>query len=427
MGITGSNSTDEGLSVLQDIDKKGSKYWATACLHIGVLLLLFSAYNNRTIALKYVAYGMSLASLLVLAWRDPTYVKSKLRQPTFKWLMLFLVVNAIAFFQLDREFQFTCAEEYRKGLFQAGLFATVVAIAISDLKRLGHAIWALGLASLSVTISCLWEIRGSTVDNVLLNAPTSVRDFSVRFIFYLPFVVILFTQSKSWLRLLWAGLIVIQLGLITFSGFRGGWLGLIVMIALWIYYSKTKRKVIGVTSICVLVVVFGWGATSSGYVTGKLRQTDTSSRWEGTWRATLDMIKNKPVLGHGFCDVAFRAENARLADTHPEWVLGKSLTDPHSIYLESAFAAGIPGMLILLCLFSSILRGVGHIAVVTNNSLLREYSVAVLCMFTSYFVVLGIFEPLQWEQLGIGVGLALTLGNISSSVDAMPKSGIDTT
>ena len=290
MSITGSNSTDEGFSILKDIDKRGSRYWGTACLHIGVLLLLFSAYNNRTIALKYLAYGISLVSLLILTWQDPINIKNKLRQPAFIWLILFLVVNAIAFLQIDREFQSTCAEEYRKGLFQAGLFATVIAIAISDLKKLGHAIWALGLASLSTTISCLWEIRGSTVDNVLLNAPTSVRDFSVRFIFYLPFVVILFTQSKSWLRLLWAGLIVVQLGLITFSGFRGGWLGLIVMIALWIYYSKTKRKVIGITSICVLVVVFGWGATSSGYVTGKLRQTDTSSRWEGTWRATLDMI-----------------------------------------------------------------------------------------------------------------------------------------
>ena len=407
---------------MQDINKNGSRYWGAACLYIGVLLLLFSAYNNRTIALKYVAYAISLASLLVLAWQDPDFVKSKLRHPAFKWLMMFLVVNAIAFLQIDHELQSACAEEYRKGLFQAGLLAAVVSVAISDIKRLGHAMWALGLASLWITIACLWEIGGSTIDNVLVNAPTSFRDFSVRFVYYLPFVVILFSQAKSWPKLFWAALIVLQLGLITFSGFRGGWLGLIVMIGLWVYYSREKRKVIGIASICVLAVVVGWAASSSQYVNAKLRQIDTSSRWDGTWRATIDMIKNKPLLGHGFCNVGFRAENARLADRNPDWVLGKSLTDPHSIYLESAFAAGVPSMLILVCLFWSIVRSMRHTVVFASNSLLREYSLAALCMFMGYFVVLGIFEPLHWEQLGIGVGLAMSLRNISRDTDAMPQS-----
>ncbi len=406
-------------------DKQESKNWGAVCLHIGVLILLFAAYNNRTIALKYIGYGISIASLLLLTWQDRISVKNKLSQPTFIWLILFLVINAIAFLQIDREFQSVCAEEYRKGLFQAGLFAAVIAVAISDLKRLRHAIWALGLASLSITISCLWEIKSSTVDNVFVNAPASFRDFSVRFVFYLPFLVVLLIQTKPWLKLLWAVLILIQLALITFSGFRGGWLTLVVMIALWVYYSRRHRKVVGITSICVLAVIFGWGATSSKYVTGKLQQTNTSFRWEGTWRATVDMIKNKPLLGHGFCEVAFRAENERLADRHPDWVFGKTLTDPHSVYLESAFAAGVPAMLILLLLFWSVVRGMTYIIVRTNNGLLKEYSVAVLCMFTGYFVVLGVFEPLQWEQLGIGVGLSLSLTNISRNTDAMPKSPID--
>ena len=134
------------------------------------------------------------------------------------------------------------------------------------------------------------------------------------------------------------------------------------------------------------------------------------------------MIKNKPFLGHGFCNVGFRAENARLVDSNPDWVLGKALTDPHSIYLESAFAAGVPSMLILVCLFWSILRSIRHAVVFTNNSVLREYSLAALCMFMGYFVVLGIFEPLHWEQLGIGVGLAMSLRSISRNIDAMPQS-----
>lgn len=406
---------------MQHNDKKPSTHWGAICLHIGVLLLLFSAYNNRTIALKYIGYGLALASLLVLAWQDPNGIKSKLRQPTFMWLMLFLGVNAVAFLQINRELQLVCAEEYRKGLFQAGLFAAVVATAITNLKKLDHAIWALGLASLSITIWCLWEIKASSIDNVLVNAPTTFRDFSVRFVFYLPFAMILFTRTMSWPKLLWASLIVLQLVLIIFSGFRGGWLGLIVMIGLWVYYAREKRKVIGIASICVLAVVVGWGATSSEYVTSKLRQTDTSLRWEGTWRPTVDMIKNKPFLGHGFCDAAFRAENVRLADSHPEWVLGKTLTDPHSVYLESAFAAGVPGLIILLCLFWSIFRRVKNVAATTRDGLLRKHAIAVLCMFTSYFAVLGIFEPLQWEQLGVAVGLAMSLGNISRNIDSTPE------
>jgi O-antigen ligase len=398
--------------------------WANRLLYVAVLLLLFSTYNNRTIALKYCAYGISLVSMLVLIWQDPINVRNRLGKPTFLLLMLFLIANAVAFLQIDHAHRFACAEEYRKGLFQAGLLAVAVAIATTNLRRLRYAIITLGLASLYITLLCLWEIRGSTIENVLLNAPTSVRDFSVRFLFFFPFLIVLLVQSKSWLRVIWGCLVVLQLGLITFSGFRGGWLGLIVMIVLWIYFSRTRRKAIAFGSICILATILGWGATSSGYVAGKLRQTDTSLRWDGTWRASIDMIKNKPLAGHGFCDVAFRAENMRLADLHPEWALGKSLTDPHSVYLESAFAAGLPGILILLFLFWSTFRGVGHIVVHTNNSLLRDYSVAVLCMFTSYFVVLGIFEPLQWEQLGIGVGLALSLSNISSSVDGKPKSEI---
>jgi O-antigen ligase len=405
------------------IDKHGAKYWGAALLHLGVLLLLFSAYNNRTIALKYIAYGISLASLLLLAWHDRRKIKNKLSQPLFIWLLVFLGINAIAFLQVDSALQIVCAEEYRKGLLQAGLFATIIVVAITDMRKLGHAIWALGLASVSISISYLWEFRNLSVDTILVNAAPTFRDFSVRFIFYLPFLVYLFSRSTSWLKLLWATLIFLQLIFITFSGFRGGWLGLVVMIALWVYYSPRKRKVIGLTSICVLGAIVGWGATSSEYVASKLQQTDTSLRWDGTWRPTIVMIKNNPLAGHGFCDTAFRAENARLVDRHPEWALGKELMDPHSIYLESAFAAGIPAMLILVCLFWVILRDIVHVIDVTTDGVLRGYSVAVLCMFMSYFVVLGIFEPLQWEQLGIVVGLALSLTNILRERDLVPKPG----
>jgi O-antigen ligase len=390
--------------------------WTTQLLYIAVLLLFFATYNNRAIGVKYTGYGLAMICILILLWLNPKEIRSKLKDRTLAWLVALVAINAIAILQVDPEYQLQSLEHFRKGLIQAALLAVAISLAVNSVDRLTHVGLALGFASLCITFYCIAEIIDSPIANALVNAPTSYRYYGFRYIFYFPFLWMLIQQANHWKQAAWITLVSAQLVLVAFSGFRGAWLAAIVMIALWAFFFRTRKLTVLVGAM--LVLALGAAAFSSDHTFAKLNQTDTGKRWDGAWRASIDMIKNRPLFGHGFGSQVFQRENDRLADDNPDWALGKALTGPHSIYLDVAFSAGIPALLILLVIFGYIFRRIWRVIWTTRNRRLRSFAIATLCSFVGFYVVLGALESLRWELLGMFVGLAMSISNISQAVES---------
>jgi O-antigen ligase len=364
---------------------------------------------------KYTGYGLAIICILILLWVNPEKIRCKLRDRTLAWLVALVAINAAAIFQVDPEYQLQSLEHFRKGLIQAALFAISIPLAINSREQLKQAVLALGLASLIITFFCIAEIIDNPIANPLLNDPTSYRYYGFRYIFYFPFLWLLIQQISDWKRGAWIILVSVQLTLVAFSGFRGAWLASAVMITLWAFFVRTKRLTLFVGAM--LVLALGLAALASDYTFAKLNQIDTGKRWDGAWRASIDMIEDRPFLGHGFGPDVFQRENDRLAAQNPDWVLGKKLTGPHSVYLDVAFSAGIPALLILLAGFGSIIRRMWRIIRTTQNKELRSFTIAALCSFVGFYVVLGALETLRWELLGMFVGLTMSISNICSKVD----------
>ena len=362
--------------------------WANRLLYGAVLLLFFSTYNNRAIGAKYIGYSLVLICGLILLWLNPEQVRSKLRDRTLVWLAALAAVSGIAILQVDPEYKLQSFEHFRKGLIQAGLFAVAIPLVIDGVDRLKQAGLALGLASLCITLYCFWEIKSSSIASPLLNSPTSYRYYGFRFILYFPFLWLLTQQTHHWKRFTWITLIAVQLALIAFSGFRGGWLASVVMILLWTFLFRAKKLTLFFAAM--LVIALSVAAFSSDYIFSKLNQTDTGKRWDGAWRASLDMILDQPLLGHGFGPSVFKRENDQLAEKNPDWVLGKELTGPHSIYLDATFSAGFPALFVLLAVFGSIIRRLWGVIKITQHGETRSFAVATICClldFTSSLVL----------------------------------------
>lgn len=395
--------------------KSMTKDWPAHCLYLAVLMLLFSTYNNRAIALKYSGYSLALVTILLLFFVDAKNTLRSLNTPIYKWLLLFLGINAMALLQVDSAYRMDAVEHYRKGLLQAGLLATAIALSLTNLARIKWGIWVFGLASLHITFFCLNEIVNFPVQNAVLDHATLYRDYCFRFIFYFPFLIVLFATTGWPIKAVWLFLPSLQLALLAFSGFRGSWIGFLVIVAQWLFFFRPNRRIF--ISVAALMVLSAVAASSSNYVLMKFKQTDTGARWDGAWRATVDMIRDKPIVGHGLSSQVFREENNRLADQHPSWVIGKNLTGPHSIFLDSAFSAGLPALGVLLAIYWLVIRDTLWVIRTTANQALRRYAVASLCSFVGFFVVLGLTESLRWELLGLSVGLTMSLVKVARNLE----------
>ena len=413
--LTSLDLTQYESKTLLTTAKSTAKDWSAHCLYLAVLMLLFSTYNSRAIALKYSGYGLAIVTILLLFFVDAKNTLRSLNTPIYKWLLLFLGINAVALLQADSAYRLDAIEHYRKGLLQASLLAAAIAISLTNLGRIKWGIWVLGLASLYITIFCLKEIINFPLQNAILDHATLYRDYCFRFVFYFPFLIVLFATTVWPLKAGWLFLLSLQLALLAFSGFRGGWIGFLVILALWLYFFRPNRRTL--ISVAALTVLLAVAASSSNYVLMKFKQADTGARWDGAWRATVDMIKNKPLLGHGLSSQVFREENNQLADQHPSWIIGKNLTGPHSIFLDSAFSAGLPALGVLLAIYWLVIRDTLWVIRTTANQALRKYAVASLCSFVGFFVVLGLTESLRWELLGLSVGLTMSLVKVARNLE----------
>lgn len=252
------------------------------------------------------------------------------------------------------------------------------------------------------------------------------RRYAEALVFGLPFLlVLLFKPGAGWLKLIQSGIVLVAGLMIVATGARGAWLGaaagaLVVLVAL-------GNRRIWMISAAVLVVATALAVISvpGELLEGRIRQGfDTSHRTSGTWRPALEMIADHPLTGYGFGDDVFHAEFNRRAPGASHWSLKTSL-GAHSFYLSTAFAAGIPGLALLLgivgVLVRRLLKAVRPGPIKWNPGRTDYDAIALLGSLTGIYLVMGLVENINWHLLGLWLGLALIwLESSSSAKGASP-------
>lgn len=155
---------------------------------------------------------------------------------------------------------------------------------------------------------------------------------------------------------------------ISFSS--GAWLAIIVMMPFIIYfaliYNKINiKKIILCMCICVIALAvvnnISKGALFKRFYTEVSQVTalyDMDSLTNGRysiWCDTITMIERRPFTGYG--RDSFDAEHSRLFEKDSELAKAKHVFDyAHNMYLELAFAGGIPSALIFCMILIIFLK-----------------------------------------------------------------------
>ena len=189
----------------------------------------------------------------------------------------------------------------------------------------------------------------------------------------LPLAIALYLSSaKKALTLLWGALFLICAFLLLVSGARGAILAGAASLVLFFFFERGKGQLrrglwLALAALVLMAGAFSWEGTRSGLSRTWQKIATTSSISEGSvgarrlwWRVSLDMIKERPLLGVGtgrfreaYPDFQRKFfQNSASASWVPKVAAGwkgnynATVEAPHNEYLQIAAEMGLPGFIL---------------------------------------------------------------------------------
>lgn len=215
------------------------------------------------------------------------------------------------------------------------------------------------------------------------------------------------------------------------SGIIAALIGLVILMLLAVYdYGFKKIMVISSLVIIILVLSFSFLAKQNpqltsevffwkNYLSGEIDLSEKSSWLEAgdgrgyIWANTVDLIADKPLLGHGANTLAYYYPYNDPDKNKRFLVLRTMIDKPHNAYLGFAFNFGVIAFLFLLYLFAAhLFYNVKQLVKSGGEQpLLRTYQIAILGFLIAFWVQ-GLFNdfvigsgPIHWILLGFGIAL----------------------
>ena len=215
----------------------------------------------------------------------------------------------------------------------------------------------------------------ATINKALFPFFRNHVNYSAMLVCMLPVTVAAFVLSSGKLRWLLALVMVIFLVALFFSYSRGAWLALPVgLLAAWL---ASKRKLFVAYLICIVLVAGSifWLSSNDRYLrfapeyrstifhedfrehwiaTYQLKDVSTAERFY-RWVAGARMVKDKWLLGFG-PNCFYEEYKPYAVPAFKTWVSkNPDHSTVHNYFLLTAIEQGIPGLILLLCLFGAMI------------------------------------------------------------------------
>lgn len=372
---------------------------------IAIAAFLISVYNKSATALSTLGTWVP-GILWLLRPRIMPTPRPYLRDPLL-WLAMGLVI-ALEASCLWSPKPLNSFDQFRREI------AVVVAIMLT-LADAGSARQVLARWCLVLVAGLAWHagMQGrdwaqlASASGRLLPDYGLLRDYGYGLVFAVPFVFAArhFVSARWWLALVALAAVAAVLAVTT--GARGTWMAFGLMVAGSAFLFGRLRLALGLAG-AALAAALAFAALDPGNpITANVeRGVDTSFRAQGTWGPAVEMIAERPLLGHGFGRFVFdRAYEARQP-TRPHWVFERS-PGPHSIFLDTAFAGGLVALVLFIALCAAIVRRAWELG--KAGGWQGSLAYAVLLSFAGQYLVYGFIESMSWHPLGIHLGLLLAL------------------
>lgn len=372
---------------------------------IAIAAFLISVYNKSATALSTLGTWVPGILWLLRSRIAPT-PRPYLRDPLL-WLAMGLVI-ALEASCLWSPKPMHSFDQFRREI--AVVVAIMLTLADAGSTRQVLARWCLVLVA-----GLAWHLGMHLRDWVALaNAAGRLlpdygllRDYGYGLVFAFPFLLAARHFVRPGLQPALVALAVIASVLAITTGARGTWFAFALMLA-------GSAILFGSRKLALALVAVGLGAAGTfaaldpgNPITANVeRGLDTSYRSAGTWTPAVEMIAERPVLGHGFGRFVFdRAYEARQPG-RAHWVFERS-PGPHSIFLDTAFAGGLVALALFVALCAALLRRAWELG--RQGGWRGDLAHAVLLSFIGQYLVYGFIESMSWHPLGIHLGLLLAL------------------
>ncbi|MCL6472430.1 MAG: O-antigen ligase family protein [Firmicutes bacterium] len=320
-------------------------------------------------------------------------------------------------------------------LFCYAIIYFIVVQLVRDEKSFERVLKVMTIGFIPVAIYGLLQAAGLDFPNVF-RFETRVHSslgnpvlFGAYLVIMLPLLLSLARNSNEerWRLLAWT-LIVIGIIDLIFTESRGAWLGIsVAAVAVFIRWrgnialskrmktsrakssiqSKNRMRTVGLVLVIAVLLITSLIAIPGNYL--KSRLVSTFSFSEGlaanrieTWRASLKMIADKPLLGYG---------PEQMNDWMPLYKAEKYASDSprmltehaHNDFLQAALSGGIPGMLLYVWMFIMAILGLFRNKMAFRTSYMTGLFGAIIgYLAQAQTGITAVFlTPLIWSLLGI--------------------------
>lgn len=227
------------------------------------------------------------------------------------------------------------------------------------------------------------------------------REWAHPLVYLAPFVLLEASLQSRWPgRIFYWGWYLLLFSMVLASTARAAWLALVCITVLWAFHEFSWKKVLAFFLSAFLFATVVSMLLPPHLVRDRIQQgMDTSLRITGTWGPAIEMLNERPMSGFGFGKKIFDQQFNLRAPDRPDWSIKQSI-GPHSIYLETGFSAGYPGLLLLLLVF--LLAGYyGSKAIhgFPPDSFDRRMALAALSAFAGFYITRGAFESVRWAPM----------------------------
>lgn len=381
---------------------------------ISFMVLIFILPFSHTMTLRLLAIFIP-----PFFWLMEFIVKRnfKFKRTALDLPVLFLLVWGLlsTIFSVDIKYSF---KEYRTDML-IGFLLLYSSINNIEKKMVEKIIDALAIGAAVVSIYGILEYIGITgyiklagrADSV---APDSIY-LSTYLILVLPLVLYKFHTATTKMRVLYAGLILLLIGILGLNFSRAAWIVGFIELVLWGIFLD--RRMLIFLLVILIVGIIGLNMTSGHRFSEKSimqNYRDTDVPRIKLWEFGIIHLKDRPILGFGY-------GRANFVRTYPELLKEDGhFFHAHNTFINIGLELGIPGLIALLWLFWAILKSLWKDWKDKMNEK-RFLSFAILISVVGFLIRVQ-FDHLLVDEMALMLWLLAGIGFVISNPPSLPFS-----